>query len=138
MVTAWGTQGTRFGALGFWPAPGTSKHRRTSGRHTTPGGPVRTRGEQTAKMSATRDDRLTVVLPTDEARTIRDAAEGEGLSLESFAVEAMKRYAREVLADRRLFRVPDTDWSAFEALLESPPSDATRLRRLLDDEPGAE
>ncbi|MCM3884594.1 DUF1778 domain-containing protein [Frankia sp. R82] len=89
-------------------------------------------------MSATRDEKLAVVLPTDEARTIRDAAEGEGLSLEDFAVEAMKRYAREVLADRRLFRIPDTDWSAFEALLESPPSDATRLRRLLDEEPGAE
>ncbi|CAO5170033.1 DUF1778 domain-containing protein [Frankia sp. AiPs1] len=89
-------------------------------------------------MSAARDDELTVALPAAEAHAIRSAAEGEGLSLEGFAVEAMKRYAHEVLADRRLFRIPDTDWGAFEALLESPPSDASRLRRLLDEEPGAE
>ncbi|MCK9894996.1 DUF1778 domain-containing protein [Frankia sp. AgB32] len=92
-------------------------------------------------MSAARDagdDILAVTLPADSAETIRSAAEGEGLSLEDFAAEAMKRYAREVLADRRLFRVPDTDWSALEALLEAPPADAPRLRRLLDDEPGAE
>jgi uncharacterized protein (DUF1778 family) len=89
-------------------------------------------------MSAARDDRLAVQLPSEDAEAIRSAAEGEGMSLEDFAAEAMRRYAREVLADRRLFRVPDTDWSAFEALLDAPPADAPRLRRLLDDEPGAE
>ncbi|WP_261559216.1 DUF1778 domain-containing protein [Frankia tisae] len=89
-------------------------------------------------MSAARDDRLAVQLPADEAGLIRSAAEGEGMSLEDFAVEAMKRYAQEVLADRRLFRVPDTDWGAFEALLDTPSADTSRLRRLLDDEPGAE
>ncbi|WP_101832207.1 DUF1778 domain-containing protein [Frankia canadensis] len=89
-------------------------------------------------MSAARDDRLSVPLPPDSAEVIRDAAEGEGLSLEDFAVEAMKRYAREVLADRRLFRVPDTDWSAFEALLNAPSADTLRLRRLLDEGPGAD
>jgi len=87
-------------------------------------------------MSAARDDRVAVELPPDEAETIREAAEGEGLSLEDFAAEAMKRYAREVLADRRLFRVADTDWSAFEALLDAPSADTPRLRRLLDEEPG--
>ncbi|ABD10550.1 hypothetical protein ThrDRAFT_02273 [Frankia casuarinae] len=89
-------------------------------------------------MSTARDDRLAVRLPEDEAEIIRSAAEGEGLSLEDFAAEAMKRYAREVLADRRLFRVPDADWSKLEALLDAPPPDSPRLRRLLDEEPGSE
>lgn len=112
-----------------------------------PGERGRPHREQTASMSAARDardvgdtseQRLSVVLPTEAAPTIRSAAEGEGLSLEDFAVEAMRRYAREVLADRRLFRVADTDWAAFEALLDAPSADAPRLHRLLDDEPGAE
>jgi len=89
-------------------------------------------------MSSARDDRITIGLPADDAETIRSAADAEGLSLESFAVEAMRRYARDVLADRRLFRVPDSAWSELEAMLSEPPADMPRLRRLLDEEPGQE
>ncbi|CAI7976911.1 MULTISPECIES: DUF1778 domain-containing protein [Parafrankia] len=89
-------------------------------------------------MTSAEDERITFGLPADDAEIIRSAADAEGLSLELFAVESMRRYAREVLADRRLFRVSETAWAELDAMLQAPPTDNPRLRKLLDEEPGQE
>ncbi|MEX5634526.1 DUF1778 domain-containing protein [Parafrankia sp. FMc2] len=89
-------------------------------------------------MSSAADENITVSLPEEDAEIIRSAAEAEGLSLSMFAAESMRRYARDVLADRRLFRVSDSAWAELEAMLQTPPADNPRLRRLLDEEPGKE
>ncbi|ABW11605.1 Protein of unknown function DUF1778 [Parafrankia sp. EAN1pec] len=103
-----------------------------------PGVACRGPGRQTASMTSAEDERITFGLPADDAEIIRSAADAEGLSLELFAVESMRRYAREVLADRRLFRVSETAWAELDAMLQAPPTDNPRLRKLLDEEPGQE
>ncbi|OAA25349.1 hypothetical protein UG55_10229 [Frankia sp. EI5c] len=89
-------------------------------------------------MTSAGDEKITCELPEDDAEIIRSAAEAEGLSLGVFAVESMRRHARDVLADRRLFRVSESAWAELEAMLQAPPADNPRLRGLLDEEPGKE
>ncbi|EFC85824.1 DUF1778 domain-containing protein [Parafrankia sp. EUN1f] len=86
-------------------------------------------------MTFAGDEKITCDLPEDDAEIIRSAAEAEGLSLAMFAVESMRRHARDVLADRRLFRVAESAWAELEAMLQAPPADNPRMRRLLDEEP---
>jgi uncharacterized protein (DUF1778 family) len=84
-------------------------------------------------------EKIIVVLSSDDLDLVRSAADSEGISLAAFAAESMKRYARDVLADRRLFQVTDEAWQELTALLDGPPPDGPpRLRKLLDDEPGEE
>ncbi len=80
-----------------------------------------------------KEDRINVRLSAEQGALIRSAAEIEGMTLTDFAVESMKLHARHVLADRRLFRISDEAWDAFDAMLERPPVHKSRLQRLLDE-----
>jgi|GEM_PF-4387594 uncharacterized protein (DUF1778 family) len=88
-------------------------------------------------MSAGPHDQVSFVLAGERAELIRSAAELEGMSLDDFALVSMERHARDVLADRTLFSIQETDWSELEALLDAPPGGSPRLRRLLDGDGGA-
>jgi uncharacterized protein (DUF1778 family) len=94
--------------------------------------------DKTGRGSAA-GEKIIVLLSGDDLDLVRSAAESEGMTLAAFAAEGMKRYARDVLADRRLFQVTDEAWQELTALLDGPPADGpSRLRKLLDDEPGEE
>lgn len=59
------------------------------------------------------------------------AAETVGRSRSDFMLGAACREAEAVLLDRRYFVVPEAIFEKFTALLDAPPKDNPRLRRLL-------
>ncbi|MDQ2901029.1 MAG: DUF1778 domain-containing protein [Acidobacteriota bacterium] len=59
------------------------------------------------------------------------AAETLGRSRSDFMLETACREAKTVLLDRRYFVVPEAAFKQFTALLDKPPRDNPRLRRLL-------
>jgi uncharacterized protein (DUF1778 family) len=84
-------------------------------------------------------EQVTARLTKDTADLVRSAAESLGATLEDFAVEAMRRYAADTMADRRLFGATDDAWRELTDLLGGPaPDEATRLRELLEDRPDEE
>lgn len=86
-------------------------------------------------MTVTKDSRLHVRLSSEQDALIRQAAEAEGKNLTDFSVEAIVGHARDVLADRRLFRLDDAAWTEFQALLDRPAVHNPRLEKLLAEVP---
>jgi uncharacterized protein (DUF1778 family) len=69
---------------------------------------------------------------TGKQKTLIDrAAASLGRSRSDFMLEAACREAEEVLLDRRYFVVPEEAFNKFIALLDRPPADNPKLRRLL-------
>jgi uncharacterized protein (DUF1778 family) len=85
--------------------------------------------------TTTKDSRLAVRLSSEQDALIRQAAEAEGKNLTDFSVEALVGHARDVLADRRLFRLDDAAWTEFQALLDRPAVHNPRLEKLLAEVP---
>ncbi len=86
-------------------------------------------------MTAAKDSRLHVRLSSEQDALIRHAAEAEGKNLTDFTVEAIVGYARDVLADRRLFLLDDAAWNEFQAVLDRPVVHNPRLAKLLGETP---
>jgi uncharacterized protein (DUF1778 family) len=59
------------------------------------------------------------------------AAEALGRSRSDFMLDTACREAESILLDRRYFSLPEDDFKKFVALLDTPPRDNPRLRRLL-------
>src|ERR1051326_7563110 len=59
------------------------------------------------------------------------AAEALGRSRADFMLETACREAESVLLDRRYFVLSENDFRKFTAMLDRPPKDNPRLRRLL-------
>lgn len=63
------------------------------------------------------------------------AAESLGRSRSDFMLETACREAEAVLLDRRYFVVSDEAFKKFKALLDRPPKENPKLRRLLQAKP---
>jgi uncharacterized protein (DUF1778 family) len=63
------------------------------------------------------------------------AAEALGRSRSDFMLDAACREAESTLLDRRYFSLSEDEFKKFAALLDSPPRDNPRLRRLLQTRP---
>ena len=59
------------------------------------------------------------------------AAEVLGRSRSDFMLDTACREAESVLLDRRYFALPEESFKRFTRILDSPPKDNPRLRRLL-------
>jgi uncharacterized protein (DUF1778 family) len=59
------------------------------------------------------------------------AAEALGRSRSDFMLDTACREAESVLLDRRYFSLPEGDFKKFVAMLDRPPKDNPKLRRLL-------
>ena len=59
------------------------------------------------------------------------AAEALGRSRSDFMLDTACREAESILLDRRYFSLSEDDFKKFTAMLDSPPRDNPRLRRLL-------
>jgi len=59
------------------------------------------------------------------------AAEALGRSRSDFMLDTACREAESVLLDRRYFPLPDDAFRKFVAMLDRPPKNSPRLRRLL-------
>lgn len=59
------------------------------------------------------------------------AAQALGRSRSDFMLDTACREAESILLDRRYFSLPEDDFKRFVAMLDRPPKDNPRLRRLL-------
>jgi len=59
------------------------------------------------------------------------AAEALGRSRSDFMLDTACREAESILLDRRYFSLSEEDFKKFTAMLDSPPRDNPKLRRLL-------
>ena len=82
---------------------------------------------------ASTPERISINLRTDAtSRDLIDrAAEALGKNRSEFMLEAARREATAVLLDQRLFLLDDQAFRRFTAVLDAPPTDNPRLRRLL-------
>ena len=85
-------------------------------------------------MSRTPDKERRLVsfrLPVEVLDLIDRAAKATHRDRTAFVIEAVTRYAQEVLCDRTLIRLSDEDYNAFVAALDDPPAPTQALIDLL-------
>lgn len=85
------------------------------------------------EVARRKQARLAVRLTPAQDALIRDAAAASGQSLTDFVTTAAVTRAEDALADRRVFRLDDTAWDEFTALLDRPPKRISELARLLNE-----
>lgn len=71
-----------------------------------------------ARGSRRKEDRLELRLEPANRRLLDDAAAASAMSTSAFVLSHATEAAREVLADRTTFGLPDERWDAFVQLLE--------------------
>ena len=82
-----------------------------------------------------KTERFAVRLTAEQDALIRRAAEAEGTDLTTFTLTATLAHARDVLAERRLFKLGDVAWAEFLAVLDRPVSHNPRLEKLFTAKP---
>ena len=71
-----------------------------------------------ARSSRRKDDRLELRLDPVHRRLLDEAAAASAMSVSAFVVTHATDAAKEILADRTTFALPDDRWDAFTDLLE--------------------
>ena len=71
-----------------------------------------------ARSTRRKDDRLELRLEPANRRLLDEAAAATSVSVSSFVLTHATEAAREVLADRASFVLPDDGWDAFTELLD--------------------
>ncbi|MFT4263703.1 MAG: DUF1778 domain-containing protein [Nocardioides sp.] len=89
-----------------------------------------TTGPDTARR---KEARLAMRLTPAQDTLIRDAAAVTGQSLTDFVTAAAVSRADDILADRRVFRLDDTAWEEFAAILDRPAQAIPALITLLGE-----
>jgi len=82
-------------------------------------------------LTKSRDETINLRATRSQKVLIDRAAEALGRSRSDFMLETVCREAETVLLDRRYFMVPDAVFKKFNEMLDKPPADNPRLRRLL-------
>lgn len=83
------------------------------------------------KYGEVRGETINLRASQKQKRLIDRAAESLGRSRSDFMLEAACREAESVLLDRRYFALSDETFRRFTAMLDKPPADNPKLRRLL-------
>ena len=83
-------------------------------------------------MSTTKTHRLELRLTEEQNSLIRSAARHESRNISDFVLSAATLEAQRRLADQRLFLMDDEQYARFEEILQTPPSDDPKLRRLFE------
>jgi len=78
-----------------------------------------------------RGETINLRASTNQKVLIDRAAEVLGRSRSDFMLDTACREAESVLLDRRYFTLSDEAFKRFTSILDSPPKDNPRLRRLL-------
>jgi uncharacterized protein (DUF1778 family) len=87
-----------------------------------------------AKTTA-RGETINLRATRQQKALIDRAVEALGRSRSDFMLETVSRGAESVLLDRRYFVLSDDAFQRFVAMLDRPPKDNPRLRRLLQIKP---
>jgi uncharacterized protein (DUF1778 family) len=83
------------------------------------------------KDIAGRGENINLRATQKQKALIDRAAEALGRSRSDFMLDTACREAEAVLLDRRFFVLSEDDFRKFTAMLDRPPKDNARLRRLL-------
>jgi uncharacterized protein (DUF1778 family) len=79
---------------------------------------------------STRSAKLDLRLTPEAKRTLAAAAAAARRSVSEFVLESAMVQAEEILADRTRFTLNAGRWKAFLEMLDAPPRDLPRLKRL--------
>jgi len=85
-----------------------------------------------------RSERVDLRMTPDAKRTLQQAASVANKTLTEFLLDSGLHAAFDTLADRRTFVMDDRQWTEFTALLDAPPANNPRLRKLLARKPAWE
>lgn len=80
-----------------------------------------------------KSDRIALRASQEERELIGRASEAASTTMSDFVLRASLARAEEVLAARREFPLPPDRWNAFIEMLDRPPLEKPRLRRLLTE-----
>ncbi len=83
-------------------------------------------------MSSTKTRRLDLRLTEEQDALIRRAAEQDARSISDFVLSAATLEAQRRLADQRFFILNEEDHARFEEILQAPPTDDPKLRKLFE------
>ncbi|MBV9763985.1 MAG: DUF1778 domain-containing protein [Acidobacteriaceae bacterium] len=78
-----------------------------------------------------KTEKLDLRLSVSAKNTLRMAATASGRKIAEFVLESAMERAKETLPDRQLFGLNAKQWAAFQAALDKPPRDVSRLARVL-------
>jgi len=84
-------------------------------------------------MPAAKESRFNVRTTKTQRAIIEKGATVQGQTFTDFVVSSAYEKAEQVLADQRLFVVPQAKWDAFVAALDKPTTHKARLARLMSD-----
>jgi uncharacterized protein (DUF1778 family) len=84
-----------------------------------------------SKAKTERDETINLRASQKQKALIDRAAEALGRSRSDFMLDTACREAESILLDRRYFSLSEDDFKKFVAMLDRPPKDNPRLRRLL-------
>jgi uncharacterized protein (DUF1778 family) len=85
----------------------------------------------TRAVSVPKTDRLALRVSRAQHELLEEASRAEDTTLSAFVLDAATRRAEDILADRRLFKLPEDQWRAFVELLDRPAVEKPRLRSVL-------
>jgi uncharacterized protein (DUF1778 family) len=85
------------------------------------------------KHPSTKSERIALRASHEQRDLIARASELTSTTVTDFVLRASIDRAEDVLADRREFRLPPERWNAFVEMLDRPPVEKPRLRRLLTE-----
>jgi uncharacterized protein (DUF1778 family) len=83
------------------------------------------------KTKTERGETINLRASQRQKALIDRAAEALGRSRSDFMLHIACREAESILLDRRYFSLSEDEFKRFSAMLDSPPKDNPRLRRLL-------
>jgi uncharacterized protein (DUF1778 family) len=83
------------------------------------------------RTKKTRDETINLRASQRQKALIDRAAEALGRNRSDFMLETACREAEAVLLDRRYFALSGDEFKRFALVLDKPPSDNAKLRRLL-------
>ncbi len=83
--------------------------------------------------ATTRSEKLDLRVTPEDKRVLQQAAAASRRSVSEFVLESALARAEETLPDRTRFVLNEEQWQAFNAILDAPPRDLPRLRRLLTE-----
>ena len=83
-------------------------------------------------MSTAKTQRLELRLTEEQNTLIRSAATYTSRSISDFVLSAATLEAERRLADQRIFFMNDEQYARFEEILQAPPSEDPKLRKLFE------
>lgn len=88
-----------------------------------------------SEAAEARTERVDLRMAPAMKRTLQMAASVSGKTVSEFLLDSSLTAAYETLADRRVFRLDDAQWDAFEKALDAPPAENPGLGKLLAHKP---